>query len=89
MVKVMEMISNCNEYSILDIHLGNCDSNLQNNCKMDQFADFTNTTLAIICGRTFLKTFIFLSRFSKNAIVLKSVQINNCRYNSFMCICNC
>ena len=67
MVKVMEMTSNCNEYSILDIHLGNCDSNLQNNCKMDQFADFTNTTLAIICSRTFLKTF-FLSRCSKEAI---------------------
>ena len=66
MVKVMEMISNCNEYSIFDFHLGNCDSNLKNNCKMDQFADFTNTTLAIICGRTFLKTFFFLSRCSKN-----------------------
>lgn len=78
MVIVMEMISNGKEYRIFDNHRGNCDSNLENNCRMNQFADFTNTTLGVICGRAFLKTFIFLSRFSKN-----------CRYNSFICICNC
>ena len=77
MVKVMEMISNCNEYSILDIHLGNCDSNLQNNCKMDQFADFTNTTLAIICGRTFLNLFFPYQGVSVGIIALYVFAIAN------------
>ena len=65
MVRVMEMISNGKEYRIFDIHWGNSDSNLETNYKMDQFADFTTTTLGIICGRTFSKTFIVLSKFSK------------------------
>ena len=34
MVIVMEMISNGNECSIFVIHLGNCDSNLENNCRI-------------------------------------------------------
>ena len=55
MVKIMEMISNGNECRIFDIHWGNCDSDLENNCRINQFADFTNTTLVVICGRTFLK----------------------------------
>ena len=56
----MEMISNGKEYRIFDIHWDNTDSNLETNYKMNQFADFTNITLGIICGRTFSKTFIVL-----------------------------
>ena len=75
------MISNGKEYRIFDIHWGNSDSNLETNYKMDQFADFTTTTLGIICGRTFSKTFIVLSKLI--------VQNDKCRYNSFIFICNC
>ena len=78
MVRVMEMISNCKEYRIFYIHWGNSDSNLETNYKMNQFADFTNITLGTICGRIL----------KKNLFSYQGFQ-NICRYNSFICICNC